>query len=361
TRDISFNNPNITGAGNIVDALVLQSDGKLLVGGNFLYVGSTSRDRLARLQNTLPTCTSVATGDWSNNATWDCGRPPSTEENAVIASSHTVTLDVDSADLANVTINSGGTLTNNGTARTLSLTGNWSNSGTFTPGTSIGVTFKGTGAQTLTGATTFYNLTINNTGGSVTLANNMTVNGALTLTSDLTTASNVLILGSSASVSGAGDVVGTVRRTSFSGTQQYNNQYTTINFTTAPTQMDVKLTKSAPSGLTTAVNRYYTLTPTGAVNATIQLAYKDSELNGVTEANARLWRYDTGQSKWILQGGTVNTTNNHVSLAGVTQFSDWAISDNGAPTAVTLSSFRAQSSTFDLAAWFAEILRQWGR
>jgi hypothetical protein len=110
--------------------------------------------------------------------------------------------------------------------------------------------------------------------------------------------------------------------------------------------------------LTSAVSRYYTLTPTGAVNATIQLAYQDSELGSTTEANEKLWRYDVGMSRWVLQGGTVNTTNNYVSLAGVTQFSNWAITDNGAgsPTAVKLASFDANALSFDWWRWLTSIL-----
>src|SRR6185369_9666244 len=44
------------------------------------------------------------------------------------------------------------------------LGGNWTNGGTFTPGTGT-VTFQGTtGTQLLTGNTTFFNLTLNNAG-----------------------------------------------------------------------------------------------------------------------------------------------------------------------------------------------------
>ena len=80
----------------------------------------------------------------------------------------TVTLNVNTANLGNLTIGSGGTLQNDGSARTVSLSGNWTNNGgTFTPGTFIGVAFNGTTAQTIGGSTdtTFANLTINNAAG----------------------------------------------------------------------------------------------------------------------------------------------------------------------------------------------------
>ena len=43
----------------------------------------------------------------------------------------------------------------------LGIGGNWSNSGTFTDQSGT-VTFNGSGAQTISGTNTFYDLTINN-------------------------------------------------------------------------------------------------------------------------------------------------------------------------------------------------------
>ncbi|CAN1485147.1 Fibronectin type III [Flavobacteriaceae bacterium] len=82
-----------------------------------------------------------------------------------------------------------GSVINNGTLTLssvsggdISLKGNWTNAGTFTPN-SRAVTFNGTGAQTLTGATTFDYLTMNNSSTGLTLNNSITVNQTLTLTS----------------------------------------------------------------------------------------------------------------------------------------------------------------------------------
>ncbi|MBI2271089.1 MAG: hypothetical protein HYU69_12155 [Bacteroidetes bacterium] len=65
----------------------------------------------------------------------------------------------------------------------ISVTNDWTNlGGTFTPST-FGVTFNGTGTQTITktGGETFYNLTTNTT-GPLTLASNVTVTSLLTMT-----------------------------------------------------------------------------------------------------------------------------------------------------------------------------------
>lgn len=84
----------------------------------------------------------------------------------------------------------------------LTVRGNFSNSGTFNANTRL-VVFNGTVAQTLTGATTFDFLRLNNSAG-LTLNNAIVVNTNLDLTSGrITLGSNNLSLGSAASISNA--------------------------------------------------------------------------------------------------------------------------------------------------------------
>ena len=94
-----------------------------------------------------------------------------------------------------------GSVTNNGTLRLsgssggdINVGGNWSLTGTFTPNNRT-VTFNGSSAQTITGATTFDYLTMNNSAG-LTLNNACIVNQVLTLTAGkiTTTAANLLTL-----------------------------------------------------------------------------------------------------------------------------------------------------------------------
>ena len=189
--------------------------------------------------------------------------------------------------------------------------------------------------------------------GNVNLLGGTTTYLVLTLNADLTTNANVLTLARSSSVTGNGDVIGTVSRVSpATGTPlTFNNAQTIITFNTAPTQMDVTLAKT--QGFSFSIPRTYTLTPTGPVNADIQLAYKPSEATA-NEAGTKLLRYDG--ANWVLQGGTVNMANltwHWVSLAGVTTFSPWTLSAYS-PTAITLTSFSGHNPTND--GWIVAIL-----
>jgi hypothetical protein len=98
----------------------------------------------------------------------------------------------------------------NANSLNLNLAGNWTNNGTFTPGTGT-VTMDGASAQTMSGST-FYNLTINNASG-VTLLTNETVSNTLTLTSgNVSTGTNTMIINAGATIARtSGHVVGNLQ------------------------------------------------------------------------------------------------------------------------------------------------------
>ena len=101
-----------------------------------------------------------------------------------------------------VTIGANGIITSYYTS-TITVTGNWSNGGTFT-NTGITVNFNNTTpANQNIGLTVFNNVTINNTAG-VTLTGNVWVGGVLTLSAGrVTTGSNTLILSNVSSATAA--------------------------------------------------------------------------------------------------------------------------------------------------------------
>jgi len=180
----------------------------------------TGASVILRIREVPVNCTSQATGNWNASSTWTQCRSgiPLASDTVTIASTHNVTLNVNTPTLSALTINSGGTLTNTGSntitlsgamsnagiysggsgavtvgssftntgsysvgSATTTLAGNFSNSGTFTADSSTWV-FSGSSAQSLTGVTGFNNLTLSNAAG-LTLYNDVTVSNMLTLSS----------------------------------------------------------------------------------------------------------------------------------------------------------------------------------
>ena len=90
------------------------------------------------------------------------------------------------SDFVDITIEPNGILKPDGTGACgskLYISGNWANTGTFTPGTTA-VVFDGAAAQTITGTTAFYDLVIENTSGGVdATGSTLAVTHDLTLTS----------------------------------------------------------------------------------------------------------------------------------------------------------------------------------
>lgn len=86
------------------------------------------------------------------------------------------TLQSNTTVAGNLTINSGATF--NGSAYTINLSGNWSNAGTYSPGTST-VTLNGTG-KSITGNNVFNRVTVY--GGYTVSGGNITYNGLLNIT-----------------------------------------------------------------------------------------------------------------------------------------------------------------------------------
>jgi hypothetical protein len=106
-----------------------------------------------------------------------------------------------------VTISDGTSLDVSSNNFGISVKGNWTNNGTFNPQSGT-VILEGTDAQTIGGTSTsgFKNLTINNSAG-VTLLQNESVSGVLTLSNGLlnTSESDLLTLNAGSSISGAGE------------------------------------------------------------------------------------------------------------------------------------------------------------
>ena len=191
--------------------------------------------------------TSVASGDWNNNATWDCGCVPAAGEDAVIASGTTVTM-TNNESITSLTVNTGGTLDNMG--NDLTMTGNLHVDGTildkgdiFMDG--IGTTISGTGTLT-----DVKNIDINNGNQTILPGTDLNLmkadfqsNSHFTVTNQGTITIDKKLKGNSAASTWVNDVNATlnIARDLFknTGTVVASATGNTINYTRAKNQ-DIK-------------------------------------------------------------------------------------------------------------------------
>ncbi len=237
-----------------------------------------------------------------------------------------------------------------------------SGSGTIKGNSSSSITINGTGAfgtiSFTSGSQNVNNLTINRTAsGNVTLGSALTVNGALTMTAGLLyTGANTITLGTSASLSEASGnrVVGKISATR-TVSQSANNTFGGIGVSinalgAAPGSTVVtRTTGTALSGNSnTSIKRYYSISPavnTG-LNATLVFKYDDTtaELNGISEANLKLWKSTDNGTTWVYGGvGSRDVTANTLTLSGIDGFSTWTAGDSLHPLPVELSTFNCST------------------
>lgn len=94
---------------------------------------------------------------------------------------------------------------------------------------------------------------------------------------------------------------------------------------------------SAPSP-SSALRRFWRLTETGDLTATLTFTYRDADLPAVPENSLELRRYTGSGAIFDLVPATVNAAANTVTTTGgISQFSDWTLFSPFAPTAANVS------------------------
>lgn len=241
----------------------------------------------------------------------------------------------------------------NGTANnpTVNLAGNFSNSGTFNSGTGV-FTFNGANAQSLTGATTFTNMTLNN-GNGLTLNNSATVTGTLNFSNGkiTTAAGQKVIIGSAGTItnnSGSRYVVGTMEKVftsagSFTFAVGDASNYTPVDLTftslTTTGSLDVSQTPGDHPNIgtsqldpTLSVNRYWTLASVGGLagtyNATFNYVTGDKD-GAANPPDFNIQRYSGGTWTDVT---VTNRVGNSITGSGITGFGDFAIAEPGGQT-----------------------------
>ncbi|MFI3157395.1 MAG: hypothetical protein QX199_14700 [Methylococcaceae bacterium] len=340
-----------------------------LVGNAGTQVSTTTNSSSVTFVNSL-NCTSAGNGNWSSITWSNCrGGVPLAGDNATIATN--VTLNINTPTLNSLTIDSAGILTNTGSntitlsgamsnagtysggsgtitvggsftntgsysagSATTTLSGNFSNSGTFTAGTGTWL-FSGSSAQTLTGITSFNNLTVNNANG-VALNANVSVSTSLTLTNGhISTGSNILILSANCTAPswsrGSGFVAGNLRLTFPSGTITCtypvgsDSNYAPISLTMvsaggtltgSTTGYEHPMIAFSTIDPTLDANRYWTLGATGdtitatSYSVTVNFQSGDLDINAVP-ASFIVGKYASGV--WTMPTSTSGTSSSTAS------------------------------------------------
>jgi len=155
---------------------------------------------VATVSITVQIHTTIGSGDWDNAGIWNTGQVPSSTKSVLISSGHTVAVPQSSSiSMQNLTIASGGTLNSTNLNTTITVKGNWDNSGTFLSGNSSTVTFSGTSDQTVDpGGNGFFALVLDNTGNTIIFSSIININGSLMLTAgtlDLSTSNPTISIG----------------------------------------------------------------------------------------------------------------------------------------------------------------------
>ncbi|MEY5049810.1 MAG: hypothetical protein RLZZ175_3169 [Bacteroidota bacterium] len=242
----------------------------------------------------------------------------------------------------------------------LRIKGNFTNSGTFTCGTSA-ITLNGSAAQATAGVT-YHSLTINNTTSpatsAVSLSGNANVGGTLTLTSGiLNTGANTIDLGANGSIAETAIaptsyVTGFVKATrntgSSSGTVTFGGMGLSMTETSKTNNSTVVIRRTGTASVGAGNNsilRYFDITPAvdNSMSGTIVFNYTNAELNGQTEDSLKIYKSTDGGTTWSKQPTTVNIAANTLTTTGITSFSRWTASNKvSAPLPVEFLSFNAK-------------------
>jgi poly(3-hydroxybutyrate) depolymerase len=274
----------------------------------------------------------------------------------------------------NLTINSGVTL--NGNSASVTLTGNLANSGTISPGTSS-FTLSGSAAQSFSGSIIFNNLTINKSGGAVSLTGtgSTIVNGTLTLSAGniISSSSNPLTLAVNASATGGSAtsyVIGPLVKTMGGGStftfplgSLAGNKFRPVTLS-ATSASDVWITEYKANNPTsdgypsatfnstklTSVSQfeYWDVSRAGSTSASLTLSYNTGSYNPPNigdPSKLRIAHWDGTRWDVPTGNGTVSHTGDNISgtvtVTNVTSFSPHTVGIFDPPLPVTWLSFDA--------------------
>ncbi|HFE64883.1 MAG TPA: hypothetical protein ENK14_10795, partial [Caldithrix sp.] len=214
---------------------------------------------------------------------------------------------------------------------------------------SITISGSGSGVNIPSSISALNNFTLDNANGSAMQAD-LELDGTLTLTSgDLDLNGYTIILGTSATLSesegntitGSSGVITTTRTFNVGDLSSGSNiAGLGAEITTAAALGSTTISRSPAQSHGISILRYFDIVPTNntGLNATLTFHYDDSELNEQSESGLQLYRSTDSGNTWALEGGTVDTENETLTLTGINAFSRWtALGEEGFFNTVSLT------------------------
>ncbi|KAA9331488.1 T9SS type A sorting domain-containing protein [Hymenobacter busanensis] len=329
---------------------------------------SGSANTVTLNETTTTTWTGSASTDWFSSANWtNC--VPSAAVDAVVPSGTANKPALGAGAAAVRTLTFAGDAKLAMTGGTLSVSGNWTRTGTgatsaFSGGT---VAFVGSTAQQLTDAVSFFDLTVNKPGDTLRLAANQNVAGTLSLSGGIlktytpATTYQVNLAGSlteTASSYVLGNVVVAATLSTDGSTSNFGGVGLTLtahgNGTTTALPGPTTVTRSTgkpvygtgANSTNASIRRQFAVVPTTDTNLNVDLVfgYADSgyELNGLAENRLALYSAATAAGPWRPEGGNRDTGANTVTKLGLDHLSVWTLGSLDTPLPVSLTSFEAK-------------------
>lgn len=238
---------------------------------------------------------------------------------------------------------------------------NFVNNGVYNAGSGT-LTMSGNSLTAISGSNsiTFYNLTVNNTGG-VHLNQNITINNEFNMGGMMNVKNNSIILNNTASIinenssnrltddaAGTGNI--TTTRNFVLPLANVHPANLGVEFVNAPALGNTTITRycaavvrnGSSAGL---ITRYYKIDPSvnTGLNASVRFYYLDAELNGTVETSAVLWKSSDNGISWVqITPDARNTSTNWVQKNNVNDFSLWTIGNSNSALPVVLSAFNTQ-------------------
>ena len=359
--NLSASSGNITVGGSLTESgganISFSGAGTLSIAGNFnyssgtftagpgtvIYNGSNAQNMGGVTYNNL-TINNSGGGVSSNTATTIGGN--------LSVSGGTLNLNAGAAVTGDIAIGAGATL--NGGSVTASIGGNWTNSGSFIPGSGT-MQFNGLSGQTIS-ASNFNNLIINKASGTATLLGNVSINSDLTLsggtldigsfTASRSSSGGTLTLSNSATllVGGATNFPANYISDNLSAGSTVNYNGTSAQSIAAITYGSLSFNNGGAKSLTglTTIGGDLTIGTGASLNA----GSNTISLNGSWTNNGS---FTPSTSTLLLNGSgktiTGNTTFNRVTVYGSYTVAGSDITYNGFLNITSTGSFAAGSGT----------------